>query len=52
MLAWNKNAAVSSFKLSINHNLIEETDNVKHLGVQLDNKLSWKIHIQRWATAT
>ena len=41
----NKNAAVSSFKLSINHNLTEETDNVKYLGVHLDNKLSSKIHI-------
>ena len=45
MIMGNKNAAVSSFKLSINNNLIEETDNVKYLGVHLDNKLSWKIHI-------
>ena len=45
MIVENKNAAVSSFKLSINHNLIEETDNLKCFGVHLDNKLSWKIHI-------
>ena len=44
MIVGNKNAAVPSFKLSINHNSIEETDNVKYLGVHLDNKLSWKIH--------
>ena len=36
MIVGNKNAAVSSFKLSININLIEETDNVKYLGVHLD----------------
>ena len=45
MIVGNKNAAVSSFKLSIIKNLIEETDNVKYLGVHLDNKLSWKIHV-------
>ena len=45
MIVGNKNAAVSSFKLSINNYLIEETDNVKYIGVHLDNKLSWKIHI-------
>ena len=45
MIVGNKNAAVSSFKLSLNNILIEETDNVKYLGVHLDNKLSWKIHI-------
>ena len=28
MIVGNKNTAVSSFKLSINNNLIEETDNV------------------------
>ena len=45
MIVGNKNAAASSFKLSINHNLVEETDNVKYLGVHLDYKLSWKIDI-------
>ena len=45
MIVGNKNAAVSSLKLSINNNLIEETDNVKYLGVHLVSKLSWKIHI-------
>ena len=47
MIVGNKNAAVASFKLSINHNLIEETDNVKYLGVYLDNKLSCKIRIDK-----
>ena len=45
MIVGNKNAAVSSFNLSINNNLIEETDDVEFLGVHLDNKLSWKIHV-------
>ena len=45
MIVGNKNAAVSSFELCINHNLIEETDNVKYLGVHVNNKSSWKIHI-------
>ena len=36
MIVGNKIAVVSSFKLSINYNLIEETDNVKYLGVHLD----------------
>ena len=49
MIVENKNAAVSSFKLSINHNLIEETDSVKYLGVHLNNKLSGKIHIDMLA---
>ena len=40
MLVGNKQAAVSAFNLCINHIKIEQSDNVKYLGVHLDSKLS------------
>jgi len=35
----------SNFSVSINQNLIEKANSVKYLGVYIDDKLSWKIHI-------
>ena len=40
-------AAASDFNLCINYIKIEQSDNVKYLGVHLDSKLSWKIHIEK-----
>ena len=47
MLVTNKQIDTSNFKICINQNLIGRpiTDNVKYLGVHVDNKLSWKTHI-------
>ena len=45
MIVCKKSVASTNFKLSINHNLIENTESVKYLGVYLDDKLTWNIHI-------
>ena len=47
ILVGNKQAAESDFNLCINHIKIEQSDQVKRLGVHLDSKLSWKIHIEK-----
>ena len=47
MLVGNKQAAKSDFNLCMNHIKIEQSDHVKYLGVHLDSKLSWKIHIEK-----
>ena len=47
MLVGNKQAAKSDFNLCINPIKIEQSDHVKYLGVHLDSKLSWKIHIEK-----
>ena len=45
MIICEKTQVATDFKPSINHNLIKQTDNLSYLGVYLDNKLSWKSHI-------
>ena len=47
MLVGNKQAAESDVNLCINHIKIEQSDQVKRLGVHLDSKISWKIHIEK-----
>ena len=46
MIIGKKTQVATNFKPSINHNLIKQTDNLRYLGVYLDNKLSWKSHIE------
>ena len=45
MLVTNKQIDTTNFKICINQNLIRITNNVKYFGAHLDDKLSWKIHI-------
>ena len=40
----------ASFKVNINNYNISPNDNLKYLGVLLDNKLSWKPHVQKVKT--
>ena len=35
----------ADFQLTINNNHIEKTNCVRYFGVQLDEKLTWKMHI-------
>jgi len=37
----------TSFKVIINNYSISPEDNLKYLGVLLENKLSWKPHVQK-----
>ena len=37
----------NEFNVSISGNVIVKSDNVKYLGVFLDDRLSWKIHIDK-----
>ena len=36
-----------NFKVSIHHNHIQKTEYVKYLGIYVDNKLSWKVQIDK-----
>ena len=47
MLISKKPLNDSNFSILINQNLIEKSECVKYLGVYLDNKLSWKTHIDK-----
>ena len=40
----------ASFEVIINNHNISPEDNLKYLGVLLDNKLSWKPHVQKVET--
>ena len=50
MIIGNKTQVATDFKPSINHNLIKQTDNLRYLGVYLNNKLLWKSHIDILST--
>ena len=52
MLSWllsNTLNKADGFQLTVNNNHIERTNIIKYLGVHLDDKLSWKIHIKNTA---
>ena len=42
MIIGSNHSKTNKFKLKINHNTITQPDNVKYLGVFLDNQLSWQ----------
>ena len=46
MLLTSQKHNPASFKVTINNHTISPEDNLKYLGVPLDNKLSWKPHVQ------
>ena len=49
MLLTSRKHNPASFKVAINHNTSPE-DNLKYLGILLDNTLSWKPHVQKVKT--
>ena len=47
MIIGSNHSKTNKFKLKSNHNTISQTNNVKYLGVFLDNQLSWQPHIDQ-----
>ena len=47
MIIGNNHSKTNKFKLKSNHNTISQTNNVKYLGVFLDNQLSWQPQIDQ-----
>jgi len=50
MLLHSRKHNPASFKVIINNHNISPENNLKYLGVLLDNKLSWKPHVQKIKT--
>ena len=50
MLLTSRKHNPASFKVTINNHTISSEDNLKYLGVLLDNKLSCKPHVQKVKT--
>jgi len=50
MLLTSRKHNPASFKITINNHTISPEDNLKYLGILLDNKLSWKPHVQKVKT--
>ena len=50
LISNNKSNTSIDFKLSLNHNVINRTNSLKYLRVTLDNKLSWKTHVDNIVT--
>ena len=50
LISDDKSNTSVDFKLSLNHYVINRTNNLKYLGGALDNKLSWKTHIDNIVT--
>ena len=50
MLLTSRKHNPASFKVTINNHTISPADNLKYLDVLLDNKLSWKPHVQKVKT--
>ena len=50
MLLTSQKHNPASFKVIINNHNISPEDNLKYVGVLLDNKLSWKTHVQKVKT--
>ena len=46
MIVSRKPIDSSSFDLTINNVKIKRTESIRYLGVQLDEKLSWKFHVE------
>ena len=47
MIIGSNHSKTNKFQLESNHNTISQTNNVKYLGVFLDNQLSWQPHIDQ-----
>lgn len=46
-MVFNKNNITPHIQINYKSNLIEETNEMKYLGIHIDSTLSWKTHIQK-----